>query len=323
MDRRRFVGTLLGAGTGLVLGRGRSHAAGLLWEAGEQSAAPIVGINSHVITDEVIAQLRDLGITHVRNTLLWPYWERNFESYPVAYAEAVERATRAGLKLLVVVHNWPGGSRVFKSGVNRDMMRRFARFVAARAAQFPQVEAWQLWNEQDMWWQAPFGASSGLEFRQRGRHYAEQLELAYPLIKKANPRALVVSGGTADHPEAGYADFLRGMMESRPPVDAVAVHAYGPWSRARSLISRARGIVDGHAPIWVTECGNDRPDRFDPDHQRNVWQSVIEGNRAERLAARLYPYALQTDPNDPGHGLFDVRGRPRPVYRWLKQSRRG
>src|SRR5690606_17227810 len=137
-------------------------------------------------------------------------------------------------------HNTRG--EVFHSRVGRDLQERMARF-AAWTARLPACEAVQLWNEQDVWVQAPFGTGVGLGARECGRNYAAQLRLAYPRIKNANPRALVVSGGTADHPDDRWRGFLRGMMEEAPPVDAVAVHAYGPWSRARGIVAEAARIV--------------------------------------------------------------------------------
>lgn len=286
-------------------------------QAPRAAAAQQVGLNSHLLTPDAIAQLTALGVTHVRTTLLWPLWEENYQMYRTAFAENVARADKAGLKLLVVVHNWPGDRPVFKSGADPRSMRRFADFVAARARQFPEVEAWQLWNEQDVWWQAPFGASLGLPMRQRGRLYAEQLRLAYPAIKRANPRALVVSGGTAEHPDSG---FLAGMMENPPPVDAIAIHAYGDWETARQRMQAARRIVGSHAPIWVTEAGADAEDRA----HLGIWQSVIRGNAREHLAARIYPYALQAGGAEAGLGLLRADGRTqRPAFRWLRGWIRG
>jgi hypothetical protein len=274
-----------------------------------ETPKPVVGIGSHLLTPEAIAQLKELGIAHVRTTLLWPLWKH--PTYPLSFAENVKRAHDAGLKLLIAVHNWPGDAPVFESGVNRNMMREFAQFVADRAKQFPDVEGWQLWNEQDLWVQAPFGASDHIDMRQRGRLYAEQLALAYPLIKKASPHTLVVSGGTADDPGSG---FLEGMMESRPPVDAIAIHAYGAWPAARERIMTARRIVGDHAPIWVTECGQDAEDKVHLD----VWRQVLQGNDTERLAARIYPYVLFTAGVD-NHGLIRGDNSRRPTFDWMRQ----
>lgn len=311
MQRRHFIRTLvLGSAAGFRpwLEPRRSGAA---WSAA--AAPPVVGLNSHMLTPSAIARLRDLGIVHVRHTLYWPLWER--PGYADAFATSVARAHAAGLRLLLVVHNWAGG-RVFSSGVSRRIMRELAAFVAARAGELPQVEAWQLWNEQDVWVQAPFGASTGVPMVQRGRLYAEQLEIAYPLIKRANPGALVVSGGIAAGADSG---FLAGMMESGPPVDAVAVHAYGGYPALREKVLAARAIVGARAPIWATEAGENTDD---DSRQLEAWRQIIDGNAAEGLAARVYPYVLEAGETERGHGLLRKDATVRPAYRWLRSRTR-
>ncbi len=273
-----------------------------------RAGAPIVGINAHILTAEYIRHLHTLGIRHVRTTLLWPLWREDASAYRAAWQEVIDRSTDAGLRLLVVAHNWPSDRPVVASGVDREMMDRFADFIADQARRYPGVEAWQLWNEQDLWVQAPFGAGRGVPMRKRGANYAEQLRLAYPRIKQANRRALVVTGGTAEHPARG---FLAGMMADAPPCDAVAVHAYGPWEQARDRIVAARRLVGSHAPIWVTECGS-RSHEVTEGRQVADWRSLLGGNDEERLAARLYPYALLSTAW--GHSLLGPKGARREAY---------
>jgi hypothetical protein len=314
MQRRAFIRTMLGAAGAASL---KLSVASAGWALRPGQQRPLHGINTHLLNPEAITQLRDLGVVHVRHTLYWPLWRDR--GFPQAYAENLERAHAAGLRLTLVVHNWAGGA-VVGAGVDRRMMDEFATFVAARVRQFPQVEAWQLWNEQDLWVQTPFGASSNLPMVQRGRHYAEQLERAYPLIKRANPRALVVTGGTADHPSSG---FLEGMMERRPPLDAVAIHAYGALPAFRDRVLSARAIVGDGTPIWVTEAGDDQSQRMDDRRHLQIWRGVLEGNDRERLAQRIYPYVLLAGDSELGHALVRANRAPRPTYNWLRGYFRG
>ncbi len=315
MDRRRFIGSLA---AGLGAAALQLPGARLLEARAQQIVRrPIHGLNSHLLTPEAVAQLVDVGATHVRHTLYWPLWQN--PGFPEAYAANLERAHRAGLRLTLVVHNWAGGP-VVGSGVSRRMMSQFTDFVVARVRQFPQVEAWQLWNEQDLWVQAPFGASSHVPMIQRGRLYAEQLERAYPLIKRANPRALVVTGGTADHPSSG---FLQGMMERRPPLDAVAIHAYGAYPAFADRVRAARAIIGDGTPLWVTEAGDDASERPDDSRHLATWRSILEGNARERIADRIYPYVLVAGETERGHGLLRADDSPRPTYRWLRSHLRG
>jgi len=296
----------MAAAWGLTLG---GSAWGAL-PAAAQASRPVLGINAHILTDEYIRHVRALGLRHVRTTLLWPLWRENFQAYRTAWDELVDRSSDAGLRLLVVAHNWPADRPVVAAGVDREMMDRFGDFMADQARRYPGVEAWQLWNEQDLWVQAPFGAGRGIPMQRRGENYAEQLRIAYPRIKQANRRAIVVSGGTAEHPSSG---FLTGMMQGEAACDAVAIHAYGPWEQARERIVTARRIV-GERPLWVTECGS-RTHEVTETRQMADWRSTIEGNEQETLAARMYPYALLSPMS--GHSLLGPQG-PRPIYRWVR-----
>ncbi len=266
---------------------------------------PVIGLNVHTLTDREVAEVVSLGIDRVRTTLYTTAWTR-YPSYPQSFRELVQRCDEAGIRLTVLVHNWFPDDPVVDIGVDRDLMDRFADFVADRAADMSTVEAWQLWNEQDLWVQAPFGAGRGIPMRDRGRAYADQLRLATPRIRQANPRALVVSGGIVSVTDT----FLEGMLESDPPVDAVAVHLYGGWNRVRGSLRHARSLV-GARPLWLTECGN----RRGSDHLL-TWRSVIEGNDAERLAERLYPYALDGGVED----YHTLRGKP--TAPWLRDHLR-
>ena len=312
MRRRDFLVTTA-ARLAAVVGVGR---AAMVWPQGLPFAAawqaqPVLGLNVHVLTEEYIRHVQALGVRHVRTTLLWPLWAENALAYRLAWKELIDRTTDAGLQLLVVAHNWPADRPVVPSKIDRGMMDRFADFIANQARLYPQVEGWQLWNEPDMWVQAPFGAGAKESMPRRGEAYATQLRLAYPRIKDANRRALVVSAGTADHPSSG---FLEGMMEHEPPCDAVAIHAYGDWAAVRERLTAARRIVHGR-PLWVTECGSGSH-RAAAAAQAADWESTIRGNEAENLAQRVYPYALFT--TEPGHTLLNRDGSARPAYRWLQ-----
>lgn len=331
MNRRSFIGLLAASGLDLALRTDR------LWAEAARSipfgstgvrtaaAAPILGINSHTYhwrEPEVVEQVRDLGMRHVRITGILQFWEGEVPSYRAYMRETAELAAKNGVRLLWVLHNARG--KIFHTGVDRRWWERMTNF-AVWTAGLPATDGVQLWNEQDMWVQAPFGsgASPRASAESVGRSYADFLRMAYPRIKKAHPRVRVVSGGTADHPDARWRGFLAGMMESRPPVDAVGFHAYGRWERVGRMLGEAEAVVDGQAPLWLTECGMDTPERFSEARQLQTWRTVIEGNQAEPLAARVYPYCLQTDPRAPGHGLFAPDGSPRSTYRWLRSRAAG
>lgn len=298
----------------------------------EASARDLVlGINAHMLRPEDRRRISELGLRHIRVPGILQLWETD-EQYRAVMRDMARAASEDSLQLLWYLHNVPGGySRPADLRDRSRWMERMSRF-AAWTARLPATEAIQLWNEQDMWAQMPFGYAQGLAADTAGRLYAEQLEQAYPQIKAAGRHVLVVSGATADHPEGRWRGFLRGMLAEQPRVDAVAVHAYGPWARSRRIVLDARNLVQGQTPVWVTEFGNDQQngERFSAARHYESITSTVEGAEREGLASRLYLYALQTDPRPEyaQHGLFEphprseVAGAPRAVYAWLRARAR-
>src|SRR3954451_4068949 len=163
------------------------------------STLPSVGLVVHRLDQRSVAYVVDLGISEIRYTLYWSLWTDPV--YRAEWKQGLERAVAAGLDPLVVVHQAPLGD--FQT--RRQVYRAFAEFVADRAEEFPEVTAWQLWNEMDVTFTDVFGAGHPeVSLRQRGRLYAEMLQLAYPAIKHANPRAGVVAGGITSGIVAGF-----------------------------------------------------------------------------------------------------------------------
>jgi hypothetical protein len=287
------------------------------------SRNPAVGIGVQQLDERSITQVADLGLRHIRYTLYWALWSN--PSYRREWERGLQRALRAGLDPLIVVHQAPAGNFASRQSV----YRAFAQFMEARGAEFPAVRAWQLWNEMDVAFTDVFGAGRPeISLRQRGRFYGEMLKLAYPAIKRGNPRALVVTGGIASAIDGG---FLEGMYDEGAPYDVLAIHTYG-FPLALAFDSRGSTtwrIMQDHAdrrPLWNTEFGLERaviPDswRLTPAQvdsaQLEAWRTSIEGNAREHRYDRIYGYVL-AEGRDLGFDLIRVDGSPRPAYRWLK-----
>lgn len=287
------------------------------------SSATEVGLGVHQLDQPSVTKVVDLGVRHVRFTLYWSLWDN--EIYRGNWERGLARAVNAGLDPLIVVHQPPFGD--LQS--HQRVYRAFARFMEARAAQFPEVPAWQLWNEMDVAFTDVFGAGhSEISMTQRGRLYAEMLATAYPAIKRGNPRALVVTGGIASSMDGG---FLAGMYEGKARYDVLAIHTYGfplvgPFD-ARGLA--ARRIMRAHhdnRPLWNTEFGLEggvipsdwrlTPAQIDTA-QLIAWRTSIESNDRNRVYDRIYGYVL-TEGKDLGFDLVRRDGSQRPTYRWLK-----
>jgi len=292
-----------------------------------QTGAPPVGVGTHALDRSSISHLSDLGVRHLRTTLYWSHWHD--PAYRREFAAGLQRAHAAGIRPLVVVHQQPSGGYASRQRVYRD----FAAFMEARAAQFPEVEAWQLWNEMDVGFTDVFGAGRGVPMRQRGRNYAEMLRLAYPAIKRGNPNALVVTGGIASGPRDG---FLHGMYEGGGRFDVLAIHSYGfpvvgPY---RDRGREARRIMREHGddrPLWNTEFGMEDavvPPGWDRSrseidrHHRGAWKESIELNAQEGIYARSYGHVLKQG-GDLSFDLVRRDGSSRPAYTWLRGYLRG
>jgi hypothetical protein len=291
---------------------------------------PTVGVGAHRLDRESVAHLSQLGVRHVRITLYWSQWSR--PAYREEWTRDLQRALETGLELLVVVHQSPFGDFERRNLV----YQAFARFMEARAAEFPQVRAWQLWNEMDESFTDVFGAGRpDVSLRRRGQLYAEMLELAYPAIKRGNPQALVVTGGLASPVNAG---FLQGLYDREARFDVLAIHTYG-YPLALSFNERgraARRIMAVHRdrrPLWNTEFGLERaviptdpnltPARVDRAHLE-AWRSSVEGNHRSPLYERIYGHVL-AEGRDLGFSLVRADGSVRPAYQWLQswlQNRR-
>jgi hypothetical protein len=287
------------------------------------SANPAVGLTVHRLDHGSVAHLVDLGIRDFRYTLYWSLWDD--PRYRDEWKRGLDRAVTAGLEPLVVVHQAPFGD--FQS--RRQVYRAFAEFVADRAVEFPAVTAWQLWNEMDVTFTDVFGAGHPeVSLRQRGKLYAEMLELAYPAIKQANPRTLVVTGGIASAIAGG---FLEGLYDGRARYDVLAIHTYGfplaePFIERGQAVRRIMRSHGDHRPLWNTEFGLERAvipsdwslvARQVDSVQLDGWRTSIERNTRERIYQRSYGYVL-SEGKDLGFDLIRADGSLRPVYLWLK-----
>jgi hypothetical protein len=221
--------------------------------------------------------------------------------------------------MLYVVHNANG--KVFRSADDPAAARGFTAILETMFDQLPEVESWQLWNEMDVWYQAPFGAGHNPPRSAfvTGVNYGKWWKDAYTRLKNRRPETILVTGGVADHVSERAWDFLHGFTSLGIQADALGLHAYGRWDRGRARYLKARQIVGERIPIWLTEFSGKPSSRWTPAYQAEAVRSVIEGNERARLFARVYPYCLETDPNDPWYGLHNVDGSERPLLNWLRE----
>jgi hypothetical protein len=157
------------------------------------------------------------------------------------------------------------------------------------------------------------------------------LKAAYTAVKKADPAALVISGGlatTGDGSLAAYGDlaFLQGMYDAgaKGYFDAFGSHpyAYGrspddttPDGLSLSRVAEQYRVMqangDGGTPIWITETGWVLQTNWDlGEHSAS---GVTEAQQADYLA-RAYAKARQEWPFVQAIFLFNLDFSLAPWY---------
>jgi hypothetical protein len=221
--------------------------------------------------------VRAVGATRIRVDLNWALiQERGRTSYRWAPFDRVVRAARARglyvLGALVYTPRWaqPAGGTGTSPPVN---LNDYAAFAQRAARHFRlRVEAYEIWNEPNIvnfWAPGPDPA-----------RYTQMLKLAYTAIKRADPKATVVSAGLSPYGSYGEADsqhmnpinFLEQMYAhgAARSMDAVGWHPYNfpyglgysvssAWSQMSETSPSARSVMtangDAKTRIWSTEFG--------------------------------------------------------------------
>ncbi len=314
---------------------------------------PEVGVGAHGLDTTTVKLIRALDMRLVRHTMYWNQIENTvtpgqYDSKALAYwDELAPRCKAAGIELEVVVHGNPPG---VDFAHRQEGYRRFAHFMADMAARYPSIRFWELWNEMDQAFTDLFGNGHAyISFRERGKMYAEMLKLAYPAIKKANPRAWVLTGGMTD-----WNEFPRGIYEGggSPYFDFMNIHTYGVpviygmVGRGLSLYAVMREFHDEGRPIWNTEFGIDAgnvvnawgfPHSGNPPQEDGIgfdkthlqtWKECLEDNARRRIYVKALGYqfaagnetsrerlqkegrfAAGRTQDDYGYGMLRVDGR--------------
>lgn len=204
----------------------------------------------------------------------------------------------------------------------------FAAYAANLARRYPQIQAWEVWNEPNtsFFWRPAVGVAA----------YTNLLEKTYLAVKTGNPKAKVILGGLSPGDTASVADsvaagqFLSAVYQGGGGAffDAVAYHAYGTgplddWLRD-SLLG-IRSVMDWNGdiakPVWITEMGCYTEG---PGFVTEAWQAEYLLQARTFLSQipyieRVYWYTLRdaSESSDPeaNYGLFRADGTPKPAVK--------
>ena len=216
--------------------------------------------------------LGQLGFGWLKNYVSWAGLEPEAGDYNWEDADNIVRAAeRAGLKVLLRVHETPAWARPEGTTLTHppSNLSDYRRFLVALAWRYRgRVSAYEIGNEPNL------AFDWGGETPDPAR-YAAMLRVAYVAIKAADPGALVVSGGVATTGDGGEGamgdlEFLRGMYRAgaKGYFDALGSHPYGyglPPFQAQQYglsvrrLEQQRQVMlefgDAEVPVWVTETG--------------------------------------------------------------------
>jgi len=253
-------------------------------------------------------------------TRLWEdewAWQTNPDDY-ATFIKQAQNAKQNGMKVLAVCVGTPAS----KSGVNdpnsdkypplpqyyNDFANYCAGFVRHGA------DAVEVWNEpnNDIFWQPGRG---GVDMGS-STVYANLLIATYPVIKRTNPNAIVVSAGLSPagyynstnpydliHAPLHYAERLFNVPNFKNSFDAFGVHpymygngatpnngiwGYNVWAQIPWFYSLLQKNGVGHKSLWLTEVGC--PSKFDGETEADqalIFSQYLSGVDSYRQKIRI------------------------------------
>jgi len=208
------------------------------------------------------------------------------EAYQRKYRSIIQTYAAAGVKSLVILHQdteW--GNAPWDNGGWEQYAESFAKAcgrVAAACAEFGDMVAYQIFNEQDS------GPDNHSAIGIAAENYAIVLDKAQEAIRRAHPGAVVVFGGLNTGPDNAvrYTRAVQGRLGGRLPVDALAIHPYGRYVRKilfnyGSIGKLSQSLDHVRAafpslPIWITEIGVASDGFIGPEHYADIGDYVRE-----------------------------------------------
>jgi hypothetical protein len=220
-----------------------------------------VAAASRDVSERTFAQLRELGIRHARVDLLWCQVEPSQGAEPdwSMFDSVIASAQYYGIDLTPVVlcvPGWANGNRHYFTYPTDPA--DFARFFARALARYPQIEAWEIWNEPNH----PYFARP----EPRVAPFVAMLRAANRARASTGSRAKLISGGLAASNGAttGLFTFFERMADAGALdlIDGLGVHPYSKRmpdqirstfmrlsALHRRLVERGRPDI----PLWLTE----------------------------------------------------------------------
>ena len=185
-------------------------------------------------------------------------------------------ANQNGINIIGIIRNTPSWAQKIPpyscGAISQAAMPEFANFVRDLVKRYSvppyNVKYWEIWNEPDIVYSPELGFDSVFgcwgDTSQRyygGIYYGEMLNVIYPAIKSADPKAQVGIGGllldcdpTVDK-NCHSGNFFEGVIRTGIPdrgdnFDFVSFHGYAPYAGPVGGLS-----LDEHSPKWEHRGG--------------------------------------------------------------------
>jgi aryl-phospho-beta-D-glucosidase BglC (GH1 family) len=307
---------------------------------------PGIAFEASAKRDHDLDVIANAGMTWVRADFYWSAIQgggRN--SFAWGSTDAfVKAATARGLHVLALAAYSPAWARNGTSGTYPpNDPRDYATFVHAAAERYAPMglHAWEIWNEPNVsrFWSPKADPTA----------YAALLKLAYPAIKSADPKAVVVSGGLSPSLDTAKdlspMSFLFDMYVhgAKGRFDAAGYHPYSypyapmfkaAWNtfyRTPDFHAIMTAFGDGAKAVWGTEVGYPTG---------TSTQAVTEQRQAANLVAAIDQWKAWTFTGplivftvrdassnaatvDDNMGMLRVNGVAKPSYAAIRLALRG
>lgn len=318
-----------------------------------EAALPAIGegygvqVKEGRTSGDELDQIKEAGLSYVRFVIPWAEVEKGEGSYRWGYFDTfIARLRERGLKAVIVLG---GGHPRFTKFVpapkdNIDQVDRylsapsdarsvagFARFAAATVEHYGGNDiVWELWNEpdQDRFWAPKADAQA----------YIALATAACRAIREKAPHAKIIGPGMADMPGRWHAEdpgFLGAVLQSAAGgcFDAVSVHPYRDgetppetvlwaYDKLRAFVRRHTPTDREPLPVVATEWGFTLTQASEGEQAAYALRSFLLNSLAGVPLSIWYEWRdARPGAADPeAHfGLLDLKKRPKPAYRALRE----
>jgi len=270
--------------------------------------------------EKVCKLARDAGIRWEREEFPWSMIEPEKGKFVWdRFDKAIAAADKGGIKMLGLLDYNNAWSCPFAP---RTAAQRadFANYAYETVSRYKgSIKYWEIWNEENIgvfWWPYP-----------NPTDYVALLREAYVAVKRADPTAQVLLGGTSGADLAWIDSVYR--AGGGDYFDVMAFHPYIEMSALDDeryvqnmfYIRMAMQRYGGVKPAWLTEVGwPTTRGGITPEQQAANYAKMVAHSLTSGYVAKILPYDFRDDSEDPDYGEanFGIMTRDysaKPAYR--------